>query len=136
MGRTPCPLTITGNQAAQLIYPAPCHVIVTAVKEAVSVAADVKKRVDQLKKDGKNSGLLLVANSDREFRFVALSVQKGGRLVSLLVLWHQTVHFFRPSTMRLKLLTSPTNTPRSPLSVVNTVKGSGAMNSSFRRCQE
>ena len=40
-----------------------------------SNAADIKKRVDQLKKDGKKSVLLLVANGDGELRFVALSVQ-------------------------------------------------------------
>jgi serine protease Do len=44
-------------------------------QEAVGNAADVKKRVDQLKKDGKKSVLLLVANGDGELRFVALSVQ-------------------------------------------------------------
>ena len=36
---------------------------------------DVKKRVDQLKKDGKKSVLLLVSNADGELRLVALSVQ-------------------------------------------------------------
>ena len=46
-------------------------------QEAVSNAADIKKRVDQLKKDGKKSVLLLVANGDGELRFVALSVQWG-----------------------------------------------------------
>src|SRR3981081_2642798 len=51
------------------------EVIVEAAQEAVSSAADVKKRVDQLKKDGKKSILLLVANADGELRFVALSVQ-------------------------------------------------------------
>jgi len=51
------------------------EVIVEVAKEAVSNAADVKKRVDQLKKDGKKSVLLLVANADGELRFVALSVQ-------------------------------------------------------------
>src|ERR1700716_3082249 len=49
--------------------------IVEVAQEAVSNAADVKKRVDQLKKDGKKSILLLVANADGELRFVALSVQ-------------------------------------------------------------
>jgi serine protease Do len=44
-------------------------------QEAVANAADVKKRVDQLKKDGKKSVLLLVSNADGELRFVALSVQ-------------------------------------------------------------
>jgi serine protease Do len=51
------------------------EVIVEVAQEAVSSSADVKKRVDQLKKDGKKSVLLLVANSDGELRFVALSVQ-------------------------------------------------------------
>ena len=36
-------------------------VIVEVAQEAVSNAADVKKRVEQLKKDGKNSVLLLVS---------------------------------------------------------------------------
>ncbi len=53
----------------------PGEVIVEVAQEAVANAADVKKRVDQLKKDGKKSVLLLVANSDGELRFVALSVQ-------------------------------------------------------------
>jgi serine protease Do len=51
------------------------EVIVEVAQEAVSNAAEVKKRIDQLKKDGKKSVLLLVANGDGELRFVALSVQ-------------------------------------------------------------
>jgi serine protease Do len=51
------------------------EVIVEVAQEAVSNAADVKKRVEQLKKDGKKSVLLLVSNADGELRFVALSVQ-------------------------------------------------------------
>jgi serine protease Do len=51
------------------------EVIVEVAQEAVSNAADVKKRVEQLKKDGKKSILLLVSNADGELRFVALSVQ-------------------------------------------------------------
>ena len=50
-------------------------VIVEVAQEAVTNAADIKKRVDQLKKDGKKSVLLLVANGEGELRFVALSVQ-------------------------------------------------------------
>jgi serine protease Do len=50
-------------------------VIVEVAQEAVSNAADIKKRIDQLKKDGKKSVLLLVSNADGELRFVALSVQ-------------------------------------------------------------
>src|SRR5579862_7268408 len=50
-------------------------VIVEVAQEAVSNAADIKKRVEQLKKDGKKSVLLLVSNADGELRFVALGVQ-------------------------------------------------------------
>lgn len=50
-------------------------VIVEVAQEAVTNAADVKKRIDQLKKDGKKSVLLLVSNGEGEVRFVALSVQ-------------------------------------------------------------
>jgi serine protease Do len=50
-------------------------VIVEVAQEAVSSGADVKKRIEQLKKDGKKSALLLVSNADGELRFVALSVQ-------------------------------------------------------------
>src|SRR5437016_4268416 len=50
-------------------------VIVEVAQEAVTNAADVKKRVDQVKKDGTKSVLLLVANGEGELRFVALSVQ-------------------------------------------------------------
>jgi serine protease Do len=50
-------------------------VIVEVAQEAVSSATDIKKRIDQLKKDGKKSVLLLVSNGDGELRFVALSVQ-------------------------------------------------------------
>jgi serine protease Do len=50
-------------------------VIVEVAQEAVSSGADIQTRVDQLKKDGKKSVLLLVSNADGELRFVALSVQ-------------------------------------------------------------
>jgi serine protease Do len=50
-------------------------VIVEVAQEAVASGADIKKRVDQLKKDGKKSVLLLVSNGDGELRFVALSLQ-------------------------------------------------------------
>jgi serine protease Do len=53
----------------------PGEVIVEVAQESVANAADVKKRVDQVKKDGKKSVLLLVSNADGELRFVALSVQ-------------------------------------------------------------
>jgi len=50
-------------------------VIVEVAQESVNNAADVKKRLEQLKKDGKNSVLLLVSNPEGELRFVALKVQ-------------------------------------------------------------
>jgi serine protease Do len=50
-------------------------VIVEVAQESVANAADIKKRVDQLKKDGKKSVLLLVSNAEGELRFVALGVQ-------------------------------------------------------------
>ena len=53
----------------------PGDVIVEVAQEAVSSAADIKKRVDQMKKDGKKSVLLLVSNADGDLRFVALSLQ-------------------------------------------------------------
>jgi serine protease Do len=53
----------------------PGEVIVEVAQESVSNAADVKKRIEQIKKDGKKSVLLLVSNADGELRFVALSVQ-------------------------------------------------------------
>jgi serine protease Do len=52
----------------------PGDVIVEVAQESVSSPADVKKRVDQLKKDGKKSILLLVSNAEGELRFVALGV--------------------------------------------------------------
>jgi serine protease Do len=50
-------------------------VIVEVAQEAVTNAADVKKRIEQLKKDGKKSVLLLVSNGSGELRFVALAVK-------------------------------------------------------------
>ncbi|WP_398484228.1 Do family serine endopeptidase [Tardiphaga sp.] len=50
-------------------------VIVEVAQEAVTNAADVSKRIDAVKKDGKKSVLLLVSNAEGELRFVALSVQ-------------------------------------------------------------
>jgi serine protease Do len=50
-------------------------VIVEVAQEAVTNGNDVKKRIDALKKDGKKSVLLLVANGEGELRFVALSLQ-------------------------------------------------------------
>jgi serine protease Do len=49
-------------------------VIVEVAQESVANAADVKKRIEQVKKD-KKSVLLLVSNAEGELRFVALGVQ-------------------------------------------------------------
>lgn len=50
-------------------------VIVEISQEPVATATDVQKRIDQLKKDGRKSALLLVAGTDGDLRFVALSLQ-------------------------------------------------------------
>lgn len=50
-------------------------VIVEVAQEAVASADDFQKKVDKLKKDGKKTALLLVANAEGEVRFVALGLQ-------------------------------------------------------------
>lgn len=50
-------------------------VIVEIAQEAVANADDLQKKVDKLKKDGRKTALLLVANAEGELRFVALSLQ-------------------------------------------------------------
>jgi serine protease Do len=50
-------------------------VIVEVAQEPVTNGADVQKKIDQLKKDGRKSALLLIANAEGEVRFVALSLQ-------------------------------------------------------------
>jgi serine protease Do len=67
--------SVDGNSDAAEKRLSAGEVIVEIAQEAVSNAADIKKRVDQLKKDGKKSVLLLVANSEGELRFVALALQ-------------------------------------------------------------
>jgi len=54
---------------------APGDVVVEVAQEEVKTAADLQKRIDQLKKDGRKAALLLVSNADGELRFVALSLQ-------------------------------------------------------------
>jgi serine protease Do len=53
----------------------PGDVVVEVSQETVADADALQKRVDQLKKDGRRTALLLVANADGELRFVALSLQ-------------------------------------------------------------
>jgi len=50
-------------------------VIVEVAQEAVANTDDFQKRIDRLRKDGRKSALLLVANAAGELRFVALSLQ-------------------------------------------------------------
>ncbi|MGH6777622.1 MAG: Do family serine endopeptidase [Bradyrhizobium sp.] len=50
-------------------------VIVQVTQEPVNSAADVARRIDELKKGGKKSVLLLVADAEGELRFVALGMQ-------------------------------------------------------------
>jgi serine protease Do len=53
----------------------PGDTIVEISQVTVASAADVQKRIDQLKKDGRKSALFLVANAEGETRFVALNLQ-------------------------------------------------------------
>jgi serine protease Do len=50
-------------------------VIVEVAQEAVSNAADLQKRIDKLKKDGRRTALLQVVSPNGETQFVALSLQ-------------------------------------------------------------
>lgn len=50
-------------------------IIMEVGQEAVTSPADVTKRVEALKKDGKKSALLLVANAQGEVRFVAVTIE-------------------------------------------------------------
>lgn len=53
----------------------PGDVIVEVGQEAVSTPADVSKRVEALKKDGKKSVLLLLSSNQGDVRFVALTLK-------------------------------------------------------------
>src|SRR5580765_549638 len=66
---------VDGNSAAAEKRLSAGDVIVKVTDEEVASAADVQKRIDQLKKDGKKTALLLVANADGDVRFVALGLQ-------------------------------------------------------------
>jgi uncharacterized caspase-like protein len=51
------------------------EVVIGVHQEPVTDADDVRKRVDQLKADGRKQMLLLIAGTDGAFRFVGLSLQ-------------------------------------------------------------
>jgi len=63
------------NSAAAEKQMKPGDTIVEINQVVTASAADVQKRVDQLKKEGRKSALFLVANKDGETRFVALNLQ-------------------------------------------------------------
>jgi serine protease Do len=50
------------------------NVIVEVAQEAVSTPADVQRRLDTLREQGRRSALLLVANAQGELRFVAVTI--------------------------------------------------------------
>jgi serine protease Do len=66
---------IDANSAAAEKRLSAGDVIVKVTDEEVTSAADVQKRIDQLKKDGKKTALLLVANAEGDVRFVAIGLQ-------------------------------------------------------------
>ena len=53
----------------------PGDVIVEVQYQSVGNPADMQKRVDELKSQGKKVAVLLVSNADGETRFVALNLQ-------------------------------------------------------------
>ena len=54
----------------------PGEVIVEVGQEAVSTPAEVTKRVEALKKDGRKVAQLLIANPAGELRFVSLAIDE------------------------------------------------------------
>src|SRR5262249_33533464 len=66
---------VEGGSAAAEKRLSPGDVIVEVAQEAMASAEAVQKRIDTLKREGKKSALLLVANAEGEVRFVALSLQ-------------------------------------------------------------
>ncbi len=73
----------SGSWQCQFLFRSPAadkrlaagDVIVEVSQEQVGNTGDLQKRVDQLKKEGRKSALLLVANAQGELRFVALALQ-------------------------------------------------------------
>jgi serine protease Do len=52
----------------------PGDVILEITGEAISSPADLQKRIDALKKDGKKTALLLLSNNEGEQRFVPVQI--------------------------------------------------------------
>ncbi len=63
------------NSAAADKRIVPGDVIVEVQQEAVNSPDAITKRIDQLKKDGRKSALLLVANAQGDVRFVAVNIE-------------------------------------------------------------
>ena len=53
----------------------PGDVVVEVAQEPVATPDDLQKKIDALKKQGRKSALLLIANNDGDLRFIALSLQ-------------------------------------------------------------
>jgi serine protease Do len=70
-------VVVTGVDAASAASDkrlAPGSVIVAIEQEQVAAPTDVQRRVDQLKKAGKKTALLLVATPEGDMLFVALPI--------------------------------------------------------------
>jgi len=66
---------VEGNSAAAEKRVNAGDVIVEVAQEPVATPADLQKKLDQLKKDGRKSALFLIANAEGELRFIALALQ-------------------------------------------------------------
>ena len=63
------------DSAANSQHLTPGDVIVEVAQEAVASADEFQTKIDKLKRDGRPSALLLVANPAGDLRFVALSLK-------------------------------------------------------------
>jgi serine protease Do len=66
---------VDADSPANSQHLSPGDVIVEVAQEAVASADDFQTKIDKLKRDGRPSALLLVANPAGDLRFVALSLK-------------------------------------------------------------
>src|ERR1700736_4560288 len=66
---------VDADSAANSQHLSPGDVIVEVAQEAVASADDFQAKIDKLKRDGRPSALLLVANPSGDLRFIALSLK-------------------------------------------------------------
>jgi len=66
---------VDADSAANSQHLSPGDVIVEVAQEAVTSADDFQAKIDKLKRDGRPSALLLVANPAGDLRFIALSLK-------------------------------------------------------------